>query len=172
VRKAILSIALALMLLVVFAVPIFAATSQNVTVTATPSFISITNSPGNFDFVVVTAGTTPNTTTGWFTVTNDSTVTIDINIQCNGWSGASSWTYGSPIGIDTGYLAVSSTFGGVGGSSGAGNYDVDILLDSTDYLLCDDLAVGNDPDWELELNAPSSFTFGDQQTTTVLLTAS
>ena len=172
-KKTLIAILLAVALTVIPVGSALAATSQNVTVTATPTFISITNSQGNFPFGVVTASGTPNTGTGWSTITNDSTVAIDINIQCNGWSGAgNSWTYGSPIGADTGYLAASSTFGGTGGSGGAGAYDVDILIASTDYLLCDDLAVDDDPDWELELNAPSSFTFGDQQTTTVTLTAS
>lgn len=170
-KRTILAIMLALALVAIPVSSVLAATTQDVTVTATPTFISITNAPGSFDFGVITASTTPNTTSGWFTITNDSTVTTDINIQCNAWSGASSWTYASPIGADQGYLAASGTFGGAGGSTGAGNYDVEIL-DSVDSLLCDDLAVGNDPDWEMELNTPSSFTFGDQQTTTVTLTVS
>jgi hypothetical protein len=173
-KKTLIAILLAVALAVIPATGVLAATSQDVTVTATPSYISITNNSAtgnNYDFGAVTISTTPNTGTGYFTITNDSTVVIDINIKCNGWSGANSWTYGSPIGADKGFLDASSTFGGAGGSSGAGNYDVEIL-NGTDSLLCDDLAVGNDPDWELQLNTPDSFSFGDQQTTTVTLTAS
>ena len=60
-----------------------AATSQDVTVTATPSFISISNSPGSYDFGLITESGTPNTGTGYFTVTNTSTVATDINIGCD-----------------------------------------------------------------------------------------
>jgi len=172
-KRTILAIMLALALVAIPVSSALAQTTQDVTVTATPTFISITNLPISFDFDVVAVSTTPNTTTGWFTITNDSSITTDINIKCNGWSGAvNSWTYASPIGADQGYLAASGTFGGAGGSTGAGNYDKDILLINTDYLLCDDLAVGSDPDWEMELNTPSSFSYGDEQTTTVTLTAS
>lgn len=171
-RKTLIAILLALALVLIPVGSALAATSQNVTVTATPTYISITNSQSNFDFGVVAASGTPNTGTGWSTITNDSTVAIDINIQCDGWEGGTNdWTYASPAAADTGYLAASGTYGGTGGSSGAGNYDVEIL-DSADSLLCDNLAVGNSPAWEIELNAPTSFSYGNTQQTTVTLTAS
>jgi hypothetical protein len=164
-----ITLAIVIVLLLGTAVPAMAATSQNVTVTATPSFISITNSPGTFDFGVISESSTPNTTTGYFGVTNDSTVAIDVNIGCDGWSGTTPWTYGA-AGTDTGQLNASATNGGVGGSTGAGNYDVTVPDGST-ALLCDALAATTDFDWELELEAPASFTHGDQQTTVVTITA-
>ena len=91
-RKILISSLLALVLLMVPCGTALAATSQEVTVTATPSYISISNLPNSFDFGVITASTTPNTTTGWFTVTNDSTVNITVSIGCDGWT---SWTYGA-----------------------------------------------------------------------------
>jgi hypothetical protein len=170
-KKTLLAILLVLALVVIPAGSALAANTQTVTVTATPTYISITNSQSTFGFGVVAAGSKPNTGTGWSTITNDSTVTIDINIKCNGWDGgANDWTYASPATDDTGYLAASGTFGGTGGSGGAGLYDVEVL-NGVDSLLCDNLAVGNNPAWELELNAPTSFSFGNQQTTTVTLTA-
>jgi len=133
----------------------------------------ISNLPSTKDFGVVAASSTPNTGNAYFTITNSSTVTIDIYIKCDGWSpttGTNSWTYGSPIGADQGFLEASSADGGVGGSQGEGLYDVEIL-NGIDTLLCDDVAITTNPTWELQLNAPSSFTHGDEQQTIVTLTA-
>ena len=146
-----------------------AQTSQEVEVTATPSFISITNAPISYDFGSISANSTDNTTDGYFTITNGSSVNMDISIQCNGWSGGTGWTYGSPA-ADTGQLKASSANGGSGGSTGAGNFDK-TLLDGTDILLCDNVTSVTSPTWELLLEAPTSFTFGDEQTTTVTITA-
>ena len=102
-------------------------------------------------------------------MTNTSTVATDINIGCNGWSGTTSWTYGA-AGADTAQLNSSATQGGAGGSGGAGLYDVTVPNGST-ALLCDALAATTDFAWELELETPNSFSHGDQQTTTVTITA-
>jgi len=146
-----------------------AALEQTVTVTATPSYVSIANSETSFDFGVITASSTPNTTTGWSTITNTSTVAIDITLGCDGWSGTTSWTYGV-AGADTGQLKASADNGGTGGSTGAGNYDKTIPSGST-VLLNDDLAATTNVAWEMQLDAPTSFGHGDEQTTTVTLTA-
>jgi hypothetical protein len=146
-----------------------AATTADVTVTATPSFIGITNSPGTYDFGQISAGATENTTNGYFTITNGSSVAMDISIKCNGWSGTTSWTYGSSA-ENTGQLAASSANGGAGGSSGAGDFDKTVL-NGSDTLLCDAVGTSTNPTWELQLQAPSSFTHGDEQTTTVTVTA-
>lgn len=146
----------------------FAATTADVTVRATPSFIGITNAPGTNDFGSITAGATPGTASGYFTITNGSSVATDISIKCNGWSGTTAWTYGA-AGADTGQLAASSANGGAGGSTGAGNFDITVL-NGSDTLLCDAVAIATNPTWELQLQAPSSFTHGAEQTTTVSVT--
>lgn len=146
----------------------FAATTAQVNVTATPGFISITNSPSSYDFGAITANSTDNTTNGYFTITNGSSINTDIFIKCNGWTGGPGWIYGSPA-QNQGQLAASSADGN-GASGGAGLFDV-ILLNGTDTLLCDNITSTTDPSWELQLQAPTEFTFGDQQTTTVTLTA-
>ncbi len=157
------------LLLVMFPLGLaLAATSDDVIVTATPSFIGITNAPGTNDFGTIVAGSTANTTDGFFTITNDSSVAIDIAIKSNGWSGVTAWTYGA-AGVDTGQLAASSANGGAGGSTGVGNFDKTVL-NGSDTLLCDAVAVSTNPTWELQLQAPSSFTHGDEQTTTVTVT--
>jgi len=146
-----------------------AQTSQDVTVTATPSFISITNDPDSWPIGTVSAGSTPNTTADYFLITNTSSEAIDISINCTGWTGGPGWTYGAPA-EDTANLAASSGNSTGGGSGGAGDYDIDVP-NGPSTLLIDAVAVGVNPNWELKLNAPTSFTFGDQQTTTVTITA-
>lgn len=167
-KRLVISVVLAVALLVVPVSGALAAT-DTVTVTATPSYVSISNSSGSFDFGVIIESSTPNTTTGYFTVTNNSTVTIDLTIGCSGWSGTTAWTYGA-AGADAGQLKASSTNGGTGGSTGAGNYDLTVPSGSS-VLMCDDLSSGTNPAWELQLDAPTSFNHGYQQTTTVTLTA-
>ena len=147
-----------------------AATTQTVTVTATPTYVSISNTQTTYDFGVIAASSTLNTGSAWSTVTNDGSVAADITIESNGWSGGTGWTYGSAA-ADTGQLKASGTNGGVGGTGGAGLYDITIPSGSS-TLLIDDLAASGSSAWEMQLDAPTSFTFGDQQTTTVTLTAS
>jgi hypothetical protein len=138
-----------------------AATTADVEVTATPGFVSITNSPSTFDFGVITQGSVTNTTDGEFTITNASTVAMDIFIQCNGWSGgATPWTYGAPA-ADTGNLT---------SSNGTGLHDIPVL-DGSDTLLHNAVAVASNPTWELQLNAPTSFSFVDPQSSNVTITA-
>ena len=112
-RKAILSIALALMLLFVFAVPVFAATSDTVTVSATPVFISIAVTEASWtingggdslirvdtEYYATVANDTTAPTVGtvvdadcYFNLTNSSTVATDITIICSDFSGGDAWT--------------------------------------------------------------------------------
>lgn len=149
---------------------VYSATTQDVTVNATPAYITISNSPATFNFGTVAEGSTDNTTDDYFTITNGSSVNIDVSVNCTGWSsGGSAWTYGNP-GSNTGNLDCSSGEGGTGGSTGSGDYDISIL-DSGDTLLCDNVTTVTSPQWELELDAPSTFTHGDEQEITVTLTA-
>ena len=160
-RKVLISLMVVVALLLLPTVAL-ADTSQQVTVTATPSYIAISNAPGTYDFSVITAGGTPNTGTGHFTITNNSSITINITIVCNGWSGAgNSWTYGA-AGADTAQLKA---------SDGDGAYDVTVD-DTTPAALASSVGVSTNPTWELQLDAPTSFTYGDEQTTTVTVTAS
>lgn len=147
----------------------FALTSQNVSVNATPAYVSISNAPTTFAFGTIAAGASPNSTAGWFTITNSSTVNIDISLSSNEWSsGGTTWTWGAPA-ADTGRIMGSSANGGVGGSSGAEAFDIEASAGGN--LMCDGVTSVTNPTWEIELEAPSSYTAGDLQTTTLTLTA-
>ncbi|MBA7635474.1 hypothetical protein ES703_43078 [subsurface metagenome] len=160
-KRLVIAVILAVALAIVPVSGVLADTSQDVTVTATPSYVSISNSPIDFDFGTVAAGVDEDTGTGHFTITNGSTVTIDITIVCNGWSGGTTpWTYG-PAAADTGELKA---------SDGDGTYDVTVD-DTTPAALASSVSAGAPVSWELELDAPISFSHGAEQTTTVTLSA-
>ena len=148
----------------------YAATTQSVTVNATPAYITISNAPANYNFGVIATSSSENTGNDYFTVTNGSTVNIDVSANCTGWSSdGSAWTYGA-VGENVGRLMASSGEGGTGGSAGTGSYDV-IVTDSGQNLLCDNVSTVTSPQWEMELEAPTSFTHGDEQETTITIEA-
>ena len=160
-KKTLIAILLAVALIVIPVSVALAADTDTVTVTATPGWVSIVNGPDTYDFGVVTAGTTPSTGGSGFTITNSSTVAMDVNIGCDSWaSGGTPWDYGA-AGADQGQLNA---------SDGDETYDVTVP-DSGSTLLLDAVATGTDPTWGLQLEAPSSFTHVDVQTTTITLTA-
>lgn len=169
-RTIIVAIVMSLLLAILPVGLALAATTADVTVTATPSFVSITNAPATWPIGTISENTTPNTGIDYFTITNTSSVPMAISVNCTDWSGgATPWTYGPP-GVNSANLTASSGDSTGGGSTGAGNYDIDVPVGPS-ALLIDAVAVAVDPNWELQLNAPTSFTFGDVQTTTVTITA-
>ena len=161
-RRLIVSLALALVLVASFAVPAFAATTADVTVTATPAFVGIENSPDNFNFETVVANTDEDTTETYFTLTNVSNVAVNTTIACTVWSGTRSWAYGA-AGADTGQLEF--TFDG-------SSYTVVPAPPASAVTFKDDIAAYGTQSWGLQLDTPTSFTHGYQQTTTVTITAS
>lgn len=168
-KRYLLSLVLALILIVAIAVPALAATTQDVEVTATPAYISISNAPSSWAAGIISADTDTNTGDAHFTITNSSTVNIDISFYISdNWT---SWTYGAPA-EDTGQLKVSSANGGVGGSSGNSTYDITLLYGvGNAILVCDNVTTVTNPTWEMELDAPSSFTHGNAQSANVTMTA-
>jgi len=164
-KKTLIAVLLAVALAVVPVGSALAATSDTVTITATPTYISITNNSAtgnNFDFGVIAANSHNNTGTGYFTVTNNSTVNINVDIVCDGWHTppTNHWTYASPA-ADTAELLA---------SDGGGGYGVTVD-DTTPAALHTTATAGADFTWELQLEAPTSFSYGDQQTTTVTISA-
>jgi len=162
-------------LILSWATPVFGATTQDVTITATPSYIAISNAPASWAAGIITANTDEDTGNGYFTITNTSTVNIDISMYVSAnWthtSGSNDWTYGAPA-ANTGRLKVSSADGGTGGSTGAGNFDITLVYGVGGALLvCDNVSTATSPTWEMQLDAPSSFTHGDGQSANVTMTA-
>lgn len=155
-----------------WAVPAFALTTQDVTVTATPAYVSISNAPTSWAAGVISASVNVNTGNNYFTITNTSSVVIDISFYVSAnWSGTSSWTYGAP-GANTARLDVSSANGGAGGSGGVGTYDKTLTYGvGAAVLVCDNVSTVTSPKWEMQLQAPTSITFGAAQSANVTMTA-
>jgi hypothetical protein len=143
---------------------VIAATTADVTVNATPTYISIALNTSTYDFSTVVAGTDEESPDGYFGVTNDSTVITSTTIVSNGWQDTngvapdSPWTWDSP-GEDQGQMKA---------SNGGGVFDVTID-DETPAAL--ESSTSADTDWvfEIQIDAPSSFTHGQPQGTTLTL---
>lgn len=169
-RTIIVAIVVSLLLAILPVGLALADTTAEVTVTATPgSFVGISNSTGSLDFGEITASSTPDTSATPFTITNSSSVVIDITVGCDGWSGTEQWTYAA-AGADTALLNASASDSDTGGSSGIGAFDKEVPSTGS-ILLIENLATGTNPTWNLQLEAPTSFSHGYTQTTTVTLTA-
>lgn len=139
------------------ATPAFAATSVVVTVNATPSFISIALNNTSWNFGSVAAGVDEATGTGYFGVTDSSSVTAANTIQMTTtWEattpGGSVWTYGA-AGADTARLLA---------SDGDAAFDVTVATGAPAALHTTG-AAGQDWVFEIQLDAPSSITYGDPQ---------
>lgn len=155
----IIGLLVALLLVVLPVMPALAATTGIVTINATPSFISISINTVVFDFSTVTAGVDEDTTTGYFGITNGSTVITSTTIVSNDWqSGGTKWTWGAPA-ADTAQMKA---------SDGDGAYDVTID-EVTPVALASATAATTDWVFELQIDAASSYTHGDAQGTTITL---
>lgn len=132
-------------------------TTQTVTINVTPQWISISNTPNTYGFGTVATSSTPNTTITGFNVTNNGSVTVNIAISTNGWS--PNWTYGSPA-SETANL-----------TAGITSFNIAMTAIDTGYSLKTNLAAAGSQAWGLQLNAPTAFTEGNLQNTTITLTA-
>lgn len=187
-RKLILSIALALVLTLSIALPALAATSDTVDVTATPEYIAIANAPGTWTVNEETGTsviaidtmywsnplgdeTTP--TVGGatdaecrFTITNTSTVAIDLTVLFPHHSGGDASTNS-----DTGANAAGS-FGAKSYFSGQASGAWVIAKNSGSAVGKDALAATTNIKWGLQYESQSdAWTSGTNMTSTVNIAA-
>ena len=188
-RKAILSVVLALVLLFAFAVPVFAATSDTVDVTATPAFISISVSPDTYDIGGTGAYLTPNTTyyacglagdestppgatvddaDCEFTITNGSTVDIDITVNFPHFTGGDAMQNSGG-----GYTSNGASDFGVSGYASGSAWDGDAVTfaNSGSGVFIDGLSAASIKfGWAL-LTQSGDWDFGTAMTSTVSVSA-
>jgi hypothetical protein len=162
-KRILISLLSALFMTVMLVLPALAATTATVTVTATPTYIAITNSPASYDFGVIAASATPATSAGYFSITNTSSVATNISIWAVAITGGVGWTLnttGAPGTDQAGMYAgiVSGTFGTV-------------VTTSPGAVIKSSLAASTSQTWHLKLMAPTSFTDGVQKSTTVTISA-
>lgn len=154
---------MALLLVFTPAMPALAATSVTVDINATPAYISISVNNTSWDFSTVKAGVDEQTATAYFGIDNTgTTVQTNTTIVSDGWDfvsgGSTAWSWGAPA-ADTCQLK---------GSDGDGAFDVTID-DSTPVNLVSGTAAATNWTFEIQIDAASSYTHGDEQETTLTL---
>ncbi len=166
-KRILASLVLCLVLLFSVAIPTSAATTADVTVTATGAYVAISCDQANYGFGTVAASATPSTTTTWATVTNSSSVNINVAIAVTSvtWSGGVTWAHSDTATAGTDQAGLKSNAGGTWGVS-----DVIIKFNSPNNI--ENNFSGASFQFGLKLIAPSDFTDGVQKSNTVRLTAS
>lgn len=162
-KRLIVTLGLVLVLMASFAAPAMAATSDDVTVTATPTYIAITNAPSTQGYGVIGLSSTNDTSAFYFTITNSSTVTTNISIWGTDFTGGAGWTLSSDgsVGADT---------AGMYAGTVSGSFDV-VVEASPGNTLKSSLASSTDTSWHLRLMGPSSVTDGAEKSSTVTVSA-
>ena len=162
-------VALIIAIVMVLLIPIqaFAATTADVTVTATPSKVSITVLPITYDFGPVAESTTPSTTTSFFAIDNTSSVQTDqtISVTTTNWSGGTAWNHAEDAIPGADLAGLKANKGGTRGVS-----DI-VVKNGTPNYIAENQAANTDYSFGLKLYAPTSFTDGVQKQIIVRVTA-
>ena len=166
-KKLFISLILAIALIMLPAIPILAATTADVSVTATPEYIAIADNVTTIDYGVVSASSTPYTDTSQVGITNTSTVQTDqtISVTTSTWAGGVTWTHSdtATAGADTAGLEANR-----GGSWESG--DIIVKNTSPNYIY-ENCPATTDYDYGLQLIAPTSFGDGVEKSITVRVSA-
>ena len=189
-RRYLLSLVLALVFVFSFAMPAFALTSQDVTVTATPSYICIANDPGTWSVGDVGAGTTARiaiNTTYYsnplgattvpsdpvvdgecrFAITNTSSVATDLTVNFPHFTGGDVMQNG-----DTGSAGV-GTFGAYSYCTGMTYSTGKVIAKNTGSLVLKDaLAATTNIKWGVCCSTQTDvWTSGSAMSSTITITA-
>src|SRR3990167_2088977 len=144
-----------------------AATTADVTVTATPQFVAIADNVTSYDFGSVAGSGVYQTNEDYIEIDNTSSVQTDqtIAVTTATWSGGVTWTHSdtATIGADTAGLKANK-----GGTWGVG--DVIIKFTAPNDIATNQ-AANTDYTYGIQLLAPSSFGDGVEKTITVRVTA-
>ena len=166
IGRLVLIVLLALLSMLVPA-QVFAQTTVDVTVNATPAYVGITVSPTGYGFGTVGVSTTPSTTTSYFTIANTSSVVTNqtISVTTATWAGGVTWTHSDTAtpGVDTVGLKANK-----GGTWGAGDV---IVKYNTPNKLAENQAATTDYSFGLKMWAPTEFGDGVLKTVTVRVIA-
>jgi len=162
-KRLVIALGLLIVLIASFSLPVLADSFDEVTVTATPSYISILNSPDSQGYGVITASSSNDTDAYYFTITNSSTVTTNVSIWAGDFTGGTGWTLSDDgsIGADT---------AGMYAGTVSGSFDT-VVKASPGNVLKSSLASSTNISWHLRLNAPSSFGDGAEKSSTVTVSA-
>ena len=164
-KRKLLGILLALVLVMIPATPVLAATTADVTLTATPKFIAIADNVTSYDFGNVAESATPAMPTAYVGITNTSSIQTDqtISVTTTTWAGGVTWAHSETAtpGVDT---------AGLKASDGDGLFDI-IVKNGTPNDIKTNLAATTDYSYEVKLFAPTAFGDGIQKSITLRITA-
>jgi hypothetical protein len=162
-RKFIVLCVLVLMVMVMIPMAVRAATTQNVTITATPSYVSISNAPSTWAIGVIAASGTAATDAGYFVITNTSSVAINVSIWCTStFTGGNAWTLASNG-------ASASMVVGLYAGTVSGTWDK--VVSASPGQVLKSLSASANQSWHMKLWAPTVFTDGVEKTGTVTISA-
>ena len=178
-RKATISLLLVLAIFAWVAAPVLAATTQEVTITATPTYIALTNSEAtwaigavaeNYDSYYWTAdGLVPAEplVDGDMksTITNTGSVAEDIDIKCANFTGGIGWALSADQTPGASEVSLRA------GITGMANRAAMVQVENGDKELVDSLASSGTKMWCMELET-GTFTDGVAKSGTTTLTAS
>lgn len=169
-KKKFTRIIAALLILIAVIIPtttVSAATTQDITVTATPAYVSISCNQTDLDYGVVAANITSNTTTNWATIDNTSTVQTDqtIGVTTSTWAGGVTWTHSDTCTVAEDTAGMKANKNGTWGTG-----DVIVKYSSPNYI-AENQAADTDYYFGLSLWTPESFTDGVEKTITVRISA-
>jgi hypothetical protein len=127
----------------------------------------ITVSPTSYNFGIVTASSTPYTTTTYFTITNASTMQTDqtIAVTTSTWSGGVGWTHSDTATPGTNTAGLLANRGGTWGTG-----DVIVKYSSPNYIY-ENCPASTNYSFGLKLIAPTGYTDGAQKQIVVRITA-
>lgn len=164
-KKYLFSILAAFMAVLLTTLPVAAATTQDITVTAVPAFVEISCNQSSYAFGVVSASSTPYTATNWGSITNTSTVQTDQSISVSGnWTGGVGWTHSDTATPGENTAGMLSNRGGTWGSG-------DITITIAGAYVYENCPASTNYTFGLKLIAPTGFTDAVQKTITVSISA-
>lgn len=152
-KRNLIAFLVVLMLVLVPSGGISAATTADVTVNATPAYISIAVNNATYSFGVIATSSVTNISTTHFVINNTSTVQTDqtISVTTTTWSGGVTWAHNETceIGEDQAGMKASTD-----GSTWV------IVDNAGSNYIAENQAADTDYSFGLSLHAPSSFTDG------------
>lgn len=125
----------------------------NVTVNATPAYISISVNQSTYAFGVIAESSVTNTTGAYFGITNDSTIQTDqtIGVTTTNWTGGVGWVHSDTCapGVATAGMKAQRV-----GESWV------IVKNSSPNYIYENCAASTNYSFDLSLHAPTTFTDG------------
>lgn len=165
VSRYLITLAIILVLLLSWVIPATAATTADVTVTATGAFVSYTSNATTYAFGVINASSTTNTSGVYIAFANTSSVSTNISVRMLAatWTSAGAgWTHSdTAAGVNTAAMKANS------GNTTAWSASVFIKFNTAYNEIAQSVGAGSTVCSGLSLLAPTSFTDGVSNNNTI-----